>query len=408
MRNTLQGARTITMNFSLRIYSNRQRGQAIVLVLVFVLICATTLVLMYNTGQSASEKARLVNAADAAAYSGAVYIARNLNYMAYTNRAMIANHVAVGHLVSYVSWIRYVEQSASRLAEITSWIPYVGAATRAIAKWGYYVRTGTEWVATGYVPAASEINILLSESQLLADISGSSVLPMRSLMEKTAREYSPNIQVNNPAEVSGLSGLVSAASIAGEMSRIGTFIKQYDASNDDGRMDKMVSISLGSSRRFINGNRGWSKNLLLIRIQKSGHTSEISDGSLSDWSAADELTLGHRTIKGWSTTTLAQGSATAQEFDENYRGVPSYYELDADADDRDKSLTVTAYATVPLSDARPKKLLGMGATTEKLTALSRAEIYYQRPAAGYATVSESGEYANLFNPFWEVRLVSLP
>src|SRR5215218_5215023 len=85
-----------------------QRGQIAPIALFGVLIASAVLVLMYNAGQKVTEKSQVANAADAAAYSGAVWTARHLNFMAYTNRAMVANHVAVGHFVSYVSWVRYI------------------------------------------------------------------------------------------------------------------------------------------------------------------------------------------------------------------------------------------------------------------------------------------------------------
>ena len=80
--------------------AKRQRGQIAPVALFGVLIASATLVMMYNTGQKVTEKSQVANAADAAAYSGAVWTARHLNFMAYTNRAMIANHAAVGHFVS--------------------------------------------------------------------------------------------------------------------------------------------------------------------------------------------------------------------------------------------------------------------------------------------------------------------
>ncbi|NOY67698.1 MAG: hypothetical protein GXP13_09890, partial [Gammaproteobacteria bacterium] len=107
---------------------NHQKGQALILSVFLVLATAMAAVLMYNTGQTTTEKTRLVNAADAAAYSGAVFVARNLNFIAYTNRAMIANHVAVGHFVSYVSWLRYVKKSIGKLNNYTRFIPYAGPA----------------------------------------------------------------------------------------------------------------------------------------------------------------------------------------------------------------------------------------------------------------------------------------
>ena len=51
---------------------------------------------------------------------------RHLNFLAYTNRAMIANHAAVGHFVSYVSWVRYIHDSIEYIDRVTQWIPSVG------------------------------------------------------------------------------------------------------------------------------------------------------------------------------------------------------------------------------------------------------------------------------------------
>ena len=60
-----------------------------------------------NSGQMVTEKMRLTNAADAAAYSAGVVHARALNLDAYTNRAIVANQVAIAQTLSLVSWGRY-------------------------------------------------------------------------------------------------------------------------------------------------------------------------------------------------------------------------------------------------------------------------------------------------------------
>src|SRR5690606_2686661 len=54
----------------------------------------------------AIEKIKLQNTADAAAYSAAVAEARDYNFSAYTNRAMVANQVAVAQFVGMTSWFR--------------------------------------------------------------------------------------------------------------------------------------------------------------------------------------------------------------------------------------------------------------------------------------------------------------
>ena len=80
---------------------------------LFVLLAAiAALFFLFNTGQLSREKTKLVNASDAVAYSAGVMNARTLNYEAYTNRAMVANTVAIAQLVSLSSWVQYADRMA--------------------------------------------------------------------------------------------------------------------------------------------------------------------------------------------------------------------------------------------------------------------------------------------------------
>ncbi|UIF87020.1 pilus assembly protein TadG-related protein [Cupriavidus sp. UYPR2.512] len=82
-----------------------QRGQALAFALVFLVIGGLALYLAFNASQLTSAKTKLQNTADAAAYSAAVLQARDYNFAAYANRAMVANQVAVAQAVSLKSWI---------------------------------------------------------------------------------------------------------------------------------------------------------------------------------------------------------------------------------------------------------------------------------------------------------------
>lgn len=83
---------------------SQHSGQAIVLILLLTLAGLVGGVALYSTGILTSEKIQLQNAADASAYSVSVIEARDLNYTAYMNRAMVANEVAIGQMVSMMSW----------------------------------------------------------------------------------------------------------------------------------------------------------------------------------------------------------------------------------------------------------------------------------------------------------------
>lgn len=83
-----------------------QRGQALVFSLIVLVVVILVMLATFNVGQQTLGKMRLQNAADAAVYSAAQAQARDYNFSAYTNRAMVANQVAVAQVVGLTSWAR--------------------------------------------------------------------------------------------------------------------------------------------------------------------------------------------------------------------------------------------------------------------------------------------------------------
>jgi hypothetical protein len=97
---------------------SRVAGQALILFMVAMLVLATGLVVLFNTGQTVTKKVQLVNTADAAAYSVAVQQARAMNLIAYMNRATVANEVAVAQFVSLYSWSNYVISGTDHIKKV--------------------------------------------------------------------------------------------------------------------------------------------------------------------------------------------------------------------------------------------------------------------------------------------------
>ena len=77
-----------------------QRGQALVLGMMLAATVSAALAMLYVLGRTVEARARLIHAADAAAYSGALEQARQLNFLAYANRTQIAHQIAMAHLVT--------------------------------------------------------------------------------------------------------------------------------------------------------------------------------------------------------------------------------------------------------------------------------------------------------------------
>jgi len=90
------------------------RGQALIFGLVFLSCAGLVVIMLFNGSMLAITKSQLQNAADAGAYSAAVLQARDANFSAYTNRAMIANQVAVAQFVSMKSYFEDAAQTKRR------------------------------------------------------------------------------------------------------------------------------------------------------------------------------------------------------------------------------------------------------------------------------------------------------
>lgn len=391
----------------------RQSGQIAPVALFGVLIAGALLVTMFNTGQKITEKSQVANAADAAAYSGAVWTARHLNFMAYTNRAMVANHAAVGHLVSYVSWIRYVDDSIEYIDRITQFIPYVGQYVDVVEQLAQSIRDATQRAAAIAVPAVDGWNANLRAAQL--EVQASLALErLNGLMQQTAQRWDPAIRVNDRDAIGKLPQEVRAvveSQLIGQLVRVPTFVERFAAGSDHGAIGELIGASVRSNndmRRWTAGERGWRKNLLLAQIRKQGGTSHLQTAAGADWRATDQLQHRTRSLFGWHRWRRIgdrPSSASASEFDSSYDGVPHYYNVAGAPGDR--SLRIAALAAKPQPQTRSQ--FGLASDASMLAVAALAKVEFTRPDDGnFARLAaRRHEYANLFNPFWEAKLAPL-
>ncbi len=108
-----------------------QQGQAAVYVYLFLAVLVVSLLFLYKAGKLTSDKIQLQNAADAAAYSASLVEARDLNFAAYMNRAIVANEVAIGQMVGLASWAYHWRSFADFLMAYDTLI--LGPATLGIS-----------------------------------------------------------------------------------------------------------------------------------------------------------------------------------------------------------------------------------------------------------------------------------
>lgn len=271
----------------------RERGQAMVFFVLTVLTCLLVTIAMFNVGQTVSEKIRVTNTADAAAYSGALWEARMLNFQAYTNRAMVANEVAIGQGVSLVSWFAYVKSVTENLQDYLFWVPYLGAV---LAEVNDYVGMAKEWVTNG---VKVEIGILDNLIKGLSTAQGVAHAAAVAAVPGIVREV---VKANDPqSDVTGYSNVLMAANL---LSWNG-FTKTY--SGDDRIRFKEVTMN---SRDGFTQERSWTASWPFIpvdapgdmifpdpmmTVKKRGGTDLIG---LDEWRGVDTL-AGHYDYLGW-------------------------------------------------------------------------------------------------------------
>lgn len=109
------------------------KGQ--VLVLGALILAGITLGIfsIVKLSVQSQKQVHVQNVANNAAKSLATLGARDLNFKAVTNRAIIANEVVIGQLMALHSWFHMAEDVSVRTALFTSWIPYLNAATRSLS-----------------------------------------------------------------------------------------------------------------------------------------------------------------------------------------------------------------------------------------------------------------------------------
>lgn len=91
-----------------------QHGQVLLPGLLLLGGLAAVLVMQYGVGRTVESRTRLIHATDAAAFSGALEQARQLNFLAYANRTQVAHQIAMAHLVTLGAYMAFADTLAGQ------------------------------------------------------------------------------------------------------------------------------------------------------------------------------------------------------------------------------------------------------------------------------------------------------
>jgi hypothetical protein len=419
-----------------------QRGQALPLAMAMLVAVAATVFFMFNSGQLVQEKIRLTNTADAVAYSAGVFEARVLNYDAYTNRAIIANEIAIGQAVGLASWAQYAGVTADRIAPYMYLIPYAGPAIAAALE---KVESAMEM----YTPAlAASVSVHdaaingLALSQLAVHGPGNAIVlaSRKVVMDEVALRNDPDAKVDVLPIADDFFGFTQRYASQEERKRMGqlvhdgrdAFLKSRNWDFDDlvfkiGKCRYGIALRKRGSTELIDLTEGWKSMDTLsfhkywskwLRCRHSetpvGYGSAFSDDDLDDsaYTYAGSYTTNPQ-ASYMAETSVASGFAPSTL---TGGAIPAYHELSKDALKMDDPRTTLA---VRVSKSGTKQRFSGGNSIIKpagtldlyqgalagneSAAVARVEVFFERPDGSNPLFAKQ-ENGSLFNPYWQAHL----
>lgn len=435
--------------------AKRQSGQALIYGLFVLVGGLAALFFMFNTGQLVGEKTKLVNTADAVAYSAGTMHARALNFEAYANRAMVANTVAIAQMVSLSSWAQYAENLGQYgiVANNPKFFPFQAPYNLARSAGGQinsrlHGSLGIEDLAKASDRLAHDI---LANAQRAAYLG---LVPARhQLMQEVA-------QANYRGD-----GDVTVDPVPLTATEFTDFVSRR--SGDERARFAEVVRTAANKDRFVPRRSWWLPALWsdcatasprVDWFDRRGGTELIG---LDEWKAMDTLsekrwvprnkfdvfcTAVAETPAGWGGRTAADESSVdldPRHYDYSmlinplssvasvvtssswgYSGLPSFYDLSPDAlaqDDprlrfairvrRQVSETATSEGRSAIApSARLNAYRAQPAGGSELVAASASEAFFRREGdaannAYGASIGKPRELGSLFNPYWQARLI---
>ena len=437
-----------------RFVLRKQRGQALILGLIVIMLGFAALIVFFSSTQLTVNRQKLTSASDAAAYSAALWRARVMNFDAYSNRAIVAQEVAVAQAVTMVSWAKYFETFTGNINTIAQFYPPLGALTGPAAKAAALSRQVAQTAAELEIPARAAKDVgykfLLEKSQQLMGLTANG-FALSMLTTEVARANDVNYH----------------AFVLPDAGATFSWVKRYESDEDRQRLKDVVLRSLDG---FTSGSRTDQLRLVTFltlcgsavhlernfhHLHKRGGTSLSSD--MERWEAVDTLSMHTWENRGpfkscvetevvgvgYGASEAAddelQNRVTSNDFDinknamakrlasngiysfANYGGLSKIHELDYEALSNKKFpvSNIAVLTRIKHQDMRTADTLNLGVgrfrTTESLHAnrlsrLSAAQVYFRKPiqsANGEASsATDELEYASLFSPFWQARLIS--
>lgn len=419
----------------------RQQGQALPLGLALLSTVAGVMFYMFNSGQLVQEKMSLTNTADAVAYSAGVYEARMLNFDAYSNRAMIANEIAIGQAVGLASWAKYAGTASDNISKyaylIPGWGPAIASALQQIKRTMNAMLTPLAAAVETHDSAIQAIKA--SQLAVHGPANSIALINRKALMDTVAHENDPDIHVDMIPLADDFATFTSRYTSRDQRMRMGQVVENERKVDDFFKRRNWefgifgCPIGIGLKKRgsteLINLVDGWKSmdtlSLHTYRIRRFscrhresplGYGTAFSKDGLPDNAVSYARS---RRDNRRASSTADSGAGRAAGFAPSSVGkgaIPEFYELsDSALKSSDPKTQLAIRVTKSNADQRysggnslvkPSGTLALYQgehQSNETAAIARVEVYFERPTKN-ATAQSKTELGSLFNPYWQARL----
>ncbi|RUO43910.1 hypothetical protein CWE15_01625 [Aliidiomarina taiwanensis] len=348
------------------------------------------------------EQLHVQHVADYVADAAGIIAARDLNFKAVTNRAMLANEVVIGQLMGLSSWFSMGSKTMENIALISAWVPYLGPVMQGVSK----VVKGADQAIKKALPAAVKAQQLVLQLLQSAQFTfhaaswASSILTMQEIVEASHPEY--ELALLNHASLQSFKDV---------------WMKMQTRRSGHAQHIEYIRMVAESRDGFSQKRTYRWLTLPFVKANKLGASEVGQQAGKVYWHAIDTTALqvgGFFTDKelplGWGANYLQKklpyklkglgygGSYKVLPFSSYLAAksalpipgghqVPSQYVL--------TDYTAPVYITVAV-----RKPANEETGAPKRWGVGRTELVYSRPAKWWPRADQAYEKPNLFNAFW--------
>jgi hypothetical protein len=389
-----------------RVFRFDERGSVLLMAVAIAPFLIALAVGTYNVGAVVGEKIRLQRAADVGAYTGAVWRARQLNFVALTNRCQAADYGLIGLIVSLKANAEFLRDAWTVIGTIASVVPGIGPAINQAGTAGTTAYVNVARALQYAIPPINRRTRFVSEAQAaFVHAVDLALAPVETGLPNFAADILENIDPRMELEP-----IVGAVNIW-ESSK--TFDRAVHSQMQDvwrGQLPKYwrgatwylpMGVPPPRYRRKTKGELWPAHDIVASEAFQTWGYIIFGFGYRSVWS---------RTARASDAFPTAGAASPATSWNQFHFWPYMDFSDERKRQIREEGLfpSFTTLVSLPADELPTVKIFGHDATramehsgllsffSGKLWALSRAEVIYQPRA---------DEAPNLFNPYWTPRLV---